>query len=120
MRKGTSVVGRPGSAKRAIIPFPRPGRRDAVPVANWQWLPLDGGRAEYASRPGGGNLLPAAGRKYPGREPGLTHPSVFLQSRQENRRSLMNLKTIAIASAVGSLLALGGATASAADNAGKD
>ncbi len=32
----------------------------------------------------------------------------------------MNLKTIAIASAVGSLLAIGGATASAADNAGKD
>ena len=32
----------------------------------------------------------------------------------------MNLKTIAIASAVGSLLALGGATASAGDAAAKD
>ena len=32
----------------------------------------------------------------------------------------MNLKTIAIASAVGSLLALGGATASAADDAAKE
>jgi uncharacterized membrane protein len=32
----------------------------------------------------------------------------------------MNLKTIAIASAVGSLLALGSATASAGDNAGKE
>jgi len=32
----------------------------------------------------------------------------------------MNLKTIAIASAVGSLLALGSVTAAAADNAGKD
>ena len=32
----------------------------------------------------------------------------------------MNLKTIAIASAVGSLLALGGATASAGDEAGKE
>ena len=32
----------------------------------------------------------------------------------------MNLKTIAIASAVGSLLALGGATVSAADDAGKE
>jgi uncharacterized membrane protein len=42
------------------------------------------------------------------------------QPGQQFRRSLMNLKTIAIASAVGSLLALGGVTASAGEDAAKE